>query len=120
ATTSVIVGLRLDAAVAHAAASGLLQATDVADYLVGKGMPFRDAHETVGAIVRGLVASGRTFDGLTLDEWRRHSPLFDEGVRTAITPAASVARKQTPQSTNPQAVAARLRELNVWLSSRLT
>jgi argininosuccinate lyase len=116
ATGAVAGGLTLNAEVAETAASGLLQATDVADYLVGKGMPFRDAHETVGAIVRGLVASGRSFDQLTLDEWRAQSRLFDEDVRIAITPSASVARKHTPQSTNPQAVAARLRELRNWLS----
>ena len=45
----------------RAAASGLLLATDVADFLVGKGMPFRQAHEVVGGMVRQLVAEGRDF-----------------------------------------------------------
>jgi argininosuccinate lyase len=103
--------------VTDAAASGLLLATDVADYLVGKGMPFREAHEVVGSLVRRLVAEQRTFDAMTLEEWRAHSPLFDADVRTAITPAASIARKRTPQSTHPDAVAAALAELHAWLSS---
>ena len=104
----------------EAAASGLLLATDVADYLVGKGMPFREAHEVVGALVRRLLDERRSFDSLTLDEWRAHSPLFDRDVRTAITPAASVARKRTPQSTNPDAVATALGELRAWIVRRRT
>src|SRR5262249_4223686 len=116
AAGAVVGGLTLNEPAAATAASGLLQATDVADYLVRKGMPFREAHETVGAIVRQLVASDRSFEALTLDEWRTHSPLFDDDVRVAIAPATSVARKQTPQSTNPQAVAAQLGNLRDWLA----
>jgi argininosuccinate lyase len=116
ATASVVAGLKLIRASSEAAASGLLLATDVADYLVGKGLPFRDAHEVVGALVRRLIEEGRSFDSLTLDEWRTHSSLFDADVRSAITPAASVARKRTPQSTNPDAVAAALKELRAWIA----
>src|SRR4029077_17138264 len=54
-----VVGLTLNRERAGRAASGLLLATDVADYLVGKGMPFRRAHEVVGALVRKLVTEGR-------------------------------------------------------------
>jgi argininosuccinate lyase len=116
ATASVVAGLKLNRASSEAAASGLLLATDVADYLVARGMPFRDAHEVVGALVRRLIEEGRSFDSLTLDEWRTHSSLFDGDVRSAITPAASVARKCTPQSTNPAAVAAALEELRLWMA----
>ncbi len=116
ATGSVVAGLTLNRASSEAAASGLLLATDVADYLVGRGLPFRDAHEVVGALVRWLIEEGRSFDSLTLDEWRAHSPLFDGDVQSAITPAASVARKRTPQSTNPAAVAAALDELRAWIA----
>ena len=87
---------------AEAAASGLLLATDVADYLVAKGVPFRDAHEIVGAIVRKLVAEGRDFASLTLDEWRAFSDRFGPDVGEAITAKASVAAKRTPQSTQPR------------------
>ena len=60
----------------RAAASGLLLATDVADYLVARGVPFRDAHEIVGAIVRKLLAEQRDFDGLSLEEWRTSVPIL--------------------------------------------
>jgi argininosuccinate lyase len=57
---------------------------------------------------------------LTLEEWRAHSPLFGADVREAVTAAASVARKRTPQSTNPSAVKASLAELRDWLSHDLS
>jgi argininosuccinate lyase len=118
ATGSVLSGLTINAAVTEAAASGLLLATDVADYLVARGMPFRDAHEVVGALVRRLVEEQRSFEDLTMDEWRAHSPLFDADVVTAITPAASVARKRTPQSTHPDAVKESLRAMKEWIVNR--
>jgi argininosuccinate lyase len=69
----------------------------------------------VGALVRRLVDERRSFDQLTLEEWRQHSPLFEADVRTAITPLASVRKKRTPQSTAPEAVAAALTETREWL-----
>jgi argininosuccinate lyase len=119
ASAAVVDGLSLNAAHSGAAASGLLLATDVADYLVAKGLPFRDAHEVVGALVRQLVEQRRGFTDLALEEWQRHSPLFQSDVRQAISPAASIAKKRTPQSTNPDAVAAALDELQQWLSASL-
>jgi argininosuccinate lyase len=120
ATAAVVGSLTLNRETAAAAASGLLLATDVADYLVSKGVPFRDAHEIVGAMVRRLLEEGRSFESLSHDEWRRHSPLFDADVREAITAAASVARKRTPQSTHPDAVASALDDLNRWISGHVT
>jgi argininosuccinate lyase len=116
AVSSVVGGLKPNAAASARAASGLLLATDVADYLVAKGLPFRDAHEVVGALVRRLLDEGRGFDELSLAEWREHSPLFGDDVRQAITALASVEKKQTPQSTSPKAVAAAVAELKTWLS----
>ncbi len=117
ATASVVGGITINRETAARAASGLLLATDVADYLVAKGVPFRDAHEIVGALVRRLVGEGRSFDQLTLDDWRAHSPLFDADVREAVTAAASVGKKRTPQSTRPDAVAKALGELQGWLQA---
>jgi len=115
ACQSVLSGIRVSRESSARAASGLLLATDVADYLVAKGVPFRDAHEIVGAMVRRLIREGRGFDALTVDEWRAHSPLFDADIRDAITPEASVRRKRTPQSTHPDAVAVALSDLRDWI-----
>jgi len=100
------------------AASGLLLATDVADYLVAKGVPFRDAHEIVGGLVRKLLSDQRSFDSLTPDEWRAHTPLFEPDVVEWVTPSSSVARKRTPQSTHPEMVATAIQEVRRWLASQ--
>jgi argininosuccinate lyase len=99
------------------AASGLLLATEVADYLVSRGLPFRTAHEVTGGIVRDLYETRRDFSALSLDDWRRYDARFDEGVLRAITPEAAVAAKRTPQSTNPQDVARALAETKAWLAA---
>jgi len=112
---SVVDGLSLNRERAAAAASGLLLATDVADYLVGKGVPFRSAHEIVGALVRKLVAEEREFGSLSLTEWRAASDRFDQDVVDRVTPAASVAAKRTPQSTAPSAVATAIDDTEAWV-----
>lgn len=101
-------------AVMRQAASGLLLATEVADYLVGRGMPFRTAHEVSGKIVRDLYESGRDFSALTLTDWQGYHELFDDRVFAAITPEAAVAARLTPQSTGPGPVAAALAETKTW------
>ena len=111
----VVDGLEIFSVKTTAAASGLLLATDVADFLVAKGMPFREAHEVVGGMARELVAQGRDFAALSLAEWQRYSPLFDNSVTRVVTPEASVRARRTPQSTHPDAVAASLAEVNGWL-----
>jgi argininosuccinate lyase len=112
---SVVAGLTLNRERTTAAASGLLLATDVADYLVGKGMPFRRAHEVVGALVRKLIAEERDFESLSLEEWRAASELCGPDVIARITPAVSVQAKRTPQSTSPDAVRGRLADVKTWL-----
>jgi argininosuccinate lyase len=114
----VVETLTLAGARTTSAAGGFMLATDVADYLVGKGLPFREAHEVVGGMVRALLAAGRSLEGLSLDEWRAFSPLFGDDVREAITPQRSVNARRTPQSTAPDAVAAALAEAQAWLAER--
>jgi argininosuccinate lyase len=120
AMTAVIRPLKLDRDASARAAAGLLLATDVADFLTGRGMPFRTAHEVVGAMVRRLVAEGRDFSSLTLQEWRGFSELFDDSIRESVTPQASVRARRTPQSTHPDAVAAALKDARTWLAARAT
>jgi len=98
------------------AASGLLLATEVADYLVSRGVPFRTAHEITGRVVRDLYEAGKDFGALTLADWRRYDTRFDEGVFTALTPEAAVAARLTPQSTNPAQVATALADVKSWLA----
>ncbi len=116
ATAAVIGKLTLHPERTGHAASGLLLATDVADYLVARGLPFRQAHEVVGAMVRTLLAQGRDFETLSLEEWRQSSSLFGDDVKGRVTAAASVRARKTPQSTNPDAVSAALADLRAWLA----
>src|SRR5205807_2212705 len=120
AVRAVVGGLTLNRARTEDAASGLLLATDVADYLVGRGVPFRRAHEIVGALVRTLAAAGRDFASLTLAEWRSASDQFGADIAERITPRASVAAKRTPQSTAPEAVAAQLADVERWVTRHAT
>jgi argininosuccinate lyase len=116
ATSAVLGQVTLRADRTTAAASGLLLATDAADYLVRRGVPFRDAHEVVGRMVRQLLQEQRDFDMLTIPEWQRFSPHFGDDVRDAVTAEASVRARMTPQSTSPAAVRQALVDTRQWLA----
>jgi argininosuccinate lyase len=77
-----------------AAAEGFATATDMADYLATKGLPFRQAHEVVGRLVGYCIVQHRTLDALSLDELQRFSPLFDQDVFAAIALDAAVDRRR--------------------------
>jgi argininosuccinate lyase len=79
-------------------------------------MPFRQAHEVVGAMVRRLLQEQRDFESLSMAEWRQASDLFGDDVKDRVTAAASVRARTTPQSTHPEAVAAALGETRAWLA----
>jgi argininosuccinate lyase len=88
----------------RAAGEHYATATDLADYLVRKGVPFRQAHEIVGRVVRHAVDGGRELTALSLEELRRFSPLIDADVATALTVEASLAARAVPGGTAPEAV----------------
>ena len=118
ASHAVVSRLAVNAERSAHAASGLLLATDVADYLVARGMPFRRAHEVVGAMVRRLLAEGRDFSTLTMREWQEASEMFGDDAPMAATALASVQARRTPQSTNPEAVRAALDDCRTWIVSQ--
>jgi argininosuccinate lyase len=88
----------------QAAGEHFSTATDLADYLVRKGLPFRQAHEVVGRIVRHALDEGKTLAGLTLAELRRFSPRIDDDVKDAITVEASLRARAATGGTAPAAV----------------
>ncbi len=79
-----------DDRMAAAAGGGFSTATDVADYLVRKGLAFRDAHEVVGKTVAYCIAHNKELEQLTLDEWHQFSDVFREDIMAYITVMASV------------------------------
>ena len=88
-----------------AAARGFSTATDVADYLVRKGMPFRQAHEVVGKTVRYCVETGRDIPDLTLAEWRQFSDRIEADIQDFVTLDASVNARKATGGTAREAVA---------------
>jgi argininosuccinate lyase len=79
----------------------VLLATDVADYLVRKGMPFRRAHSVVGEIVQTCIARRISLSDLSLEDYRRQSSLFDKNVYSVLHARASVRNKVSHGSTSP-------------------
>jgi argininosuccinate lyase len=95
----------------EATTDGFVLATDVADYLVTKGVPFREAHHIVGQAVRRCLESGRRLEDIPLKEWRELSPAFASDVREWLSVEAAVARRTAGGGTAPVNVARRLRGL---------
>ena len=91
-----------------AAAAGFINATDCADYLVGKGIPFRDAYGMTGQLVRQCIERGTTLEALPLEAYREVSPAFDEGVYEAIDLLNCVERRNLPGGPAPAAVEAQI------------
>jgi argininosuccinate lyase len=85
---------------------GYATATDLADYLVRKGLPFRDAHEVVARAVRAAEAAGKDLAELAVAELRRFSPLVGDDVHEVLTPEGSVASRRHIGGTAPEAVRA--------------
>ncbi|HEY8694210.1 MAG TPA: argininosuccinate lyase, partial [Chloroflexota bacterium] len=97
ASAGMIETLRFDTArMALAAAQDYTTATDLADYLVRKGTPFRDAHRVVGELVAACLARGQQLPDVTLDHLRQHSELFQEDALAVLTASASASARNVP------------------------
>ncbi|MGI6221378.1 MAG: argininosuccinate lyase [Coriobacteriales bacterium] len=105
----IISTMRVNAdAMLEAAHGGFMAATDLADYLVGKGLPFRQAHEVVGRLVLACEKQGRTLQSLSVDELREHCDLFDEDALEALDVRKIAARRTTEGGTGDEAVKAQI------------
>ena len=93
----------------RAAISSSMMATDLADYLVGKGATFRDAHGAIGALIRESERDGCDLDGLPLKSFKAAHPLFGDDALDWLEPSRSVARRDVPGGTGASAVRAQLR-----------
>jgi len=102
--TGLLEGIEFDTGRMAAACDSFLQATDLADYLVARGVPFREAHHLVGELVRRCLERGVGLDALPLEEVRRLSPAFDEDYVAALDPRASLARKALAGGSAPERV----------------
>jgi argininosuccinate lyase len=94
-----------------AATDGFSTATDVADYLVRKGVPFRRAHAVTGRIVADCLRKGRGFSDMSLAEFKAFHPAFERDVFRAITVESSVSARRVPGGTAKAQVLKRIREI---------
>ncbi len=86
------------------AGGGFTNATDCADYLVKKGMPFRDAHAVIGKLVFYAISHEKALDELTLDEFKQFSDIFDNGVYEAISLKTCVSQRKVTGGPAKEAV----------------
>ena len=100
-----------------AAAKGFINATDCADYLVKKGMPFRDAYKATGTLVHICIEKGLTLETLPLDEYKAVCGTFDEDVYDAISLDTCVMQRKSEGGPAPEAVKAQLAKLKEKLSA---
>ena len=103
------IGIKREA-MATATAEGFMEATDLADYLVVKGVPFREAHGIIGRIVLFCTQNNRRLPGLTLEEFQGFAGDFGSDVFSVLTPEAIVKRRDNPGGTAPKRVRAALKQ----------
>ncbi|MBP3370357.1 MAG: argininosuccinate lyase, partial [Clostridia bacterium] len=88
----------------RAAQEGFINATDLADYLTKKGMPFRSAYKIVGQIVAECIEKHTVLDKLTIEEYRRHTDMFEEDLYGEISLEACVAKRISEGGTSVSSV----------------
>ena len=103
---------------AEALGSGEALATDVAEYLVERGVPFREAHGAVGKAAAHAVREGRSMASLTAEEWRSFHPRFERDVRGCFDAGRSLRRRELTGGPGPRHVRAELRRWTKELRAR--
>ena len=100
----------------RAAQEGFINATDLADYLTKKGMPFRSAYKIVGQIVAECIEKKTVLDNLSLDEYRAHSDIFEEDLYNEISLETCVSKRISKGGTSVSSVEAQI----AWVRKELT
>jgi argininosuccinate lyase len=113
-TAEIIPGLKVrKERMMEAARDGFMNATDLADYLVERGLPFRSAHSAVGRIVQHCLAAGRRIEELSLADMRRFSPRIEKDVYRYLSVESVIGRRRQWGGTARANVVRRLKELEV-------
>ena len=99
------------------AALGFTNATDVADYLVKKGMPFRNAHSVVGEIVLECIKQNKMIEELTLDELKTFSPIFEEDIYKAIDLLTCVEERKVIGGPSTESVNIQIKALEDFIAN---
>lgn len=102
----------------NAAKRGFINATDCADYLTKKGMPFRDAYKATGTLVHYCIEHNKTLDTLSLDEYKAVTPMFEDDVYHAIDLSTCVRERRSIGGPAPDEVARQLKVIEDFLASQ--
>ena len=101
---------------AQAAKYGYMNATDAADYLVGKGIPFRDCHEIIGRMVLYAITNGKALDELTMEEFKSFSDAFEDDIYESIAIKSCIEAKKSAGSTSFDSVAKQIADIEAAAS----
>lgn len=101
---------------AHSAKSGFMNATDAADYLVSKGLAFRDCHEIIGKLVLHCIQTGQALEDLPLSELKKFSDVFDEDIYENIDIKTCIKAKKSYGSTSYESVKQQLADIKAKMS----
>ncbi|MEJ5173304.1 MAG: argininosuccinate lyase [Hydrogenothermaceae bacterium] len=107
----IVEGLKFREDITYRSAGGFALATDLANYLAEKGVPFRQAHHIVGSIVGYLVSQGRDLESITLEELKNFSELFEEDVLTLLRPEVVADRRKSFGGTAKEQI---LKQIEYW------
>lgn len=102
----------------NAAKRGFINATDCADYLTKKGMPFRDAYKATGTLVHTCIEQGKTLDTLSLEEYKAVSDVFDADVYQAIDLSTCVRERRSVGGPAPDEVSRQLAKIRAFLAEQ--
>ncbi|NLU37011.1 MAG: argininosuccinate lyase [Clostridiales bacterium] len=104
----------------QSALSGFANATDAADYLVKKGLPFRSAHEVIGKLVLHCIKHNLSLQDLELSQFKEFSPLFEEDIYHAISLETCVNERKLPGGPAAETVKQAIKEGRTWLDNVLS
>jgi len=102
----------------EAALSPDMLATDLADYLVRKGLPFREAHHVIGSLVRLAETKGCGLDALSLGELKGVHSLFEDDVRSTWDYVASTEKRNAVGGTSSDSILAQIKQISSWLEGK--
>jgi argininosuccinate lyase len=102
----------------NAAGKGFINATDLADYLTNKGMPFRSAYKIVGTIVGECIKKDLTLEQMDLDSYRAHSDLFESDLYNEISLETCVAKRISAGSTGYKSVEKQIEQVTEFINGK--
>ena len=103
----------------HAAQKGFINATDLADYMTKKGMPFREAYKITGTIVSDCIHVGTVLEKMPIEEYKKYSDIFEEDLYDAIDLINCVKRRNSEGGTSVESVEAQVAYVKKELEKEL-